>query len=244
MVEYEKKYDFATEGEKTMLEELKKIVFEQNLALVKHGLVVLTWGNVSAKDESSGLIVIKPSGVPYDTMTADDMVIVDAEGKTVEGKYKPSSDLPTHLYLYNAFPALGGIVHTHSAYATAFAQSGRAIPAYGTTHADAFYGDVPCARALTDAEIDEAYEYNTGKVIAEAVTDVQAIPAMLVKNHGVFTWGKTPEKAVENAVTVEEVAKMALFTEQLNPQAERIKQHLLDKHYFRKHGKNAYYGQK
>ena len=227
-----------------MLEELKKRVFEQNIALVKHGLVVLTWGNVSAKDEKTGLVVIKPSGVPYDIMKAEDMVVVDLDGNIVEGGYRPSSDLPTHLYLYKQYTTLGGIVHTHSTYATAFAQSGREITAYGTTHADAFYGNVPCARELTDKEIDEAYEQNTGKVIAEAISDVEAIPAMLVKNHGVFTWGSTPEKAVENAVTLEEVAKMALLTEQLNSETPRIKQHLLDKHYFRKHGKNAYYGQK
>ena len=227
-----------------MLENLKKRVFEQNIALVKHGLVVLTWGNVSAKDEESGLVVIKPSGVPYDTMAPEDMVVVDLDGNVVEGKYRPSSDLPTHLYLYREYPTLGGVVHTHSAYATAFAQSGREIVAYGTTHADAFYGNVPCTRALTNGEIDEAYEWNTGKVIAETVTDADAIPAVLVKNHGVFTWGKTPEKAVECAVTLEEVAKMALFTEQLGPKTPRIDQHLLDKHYFRKHGKNAYYGQK
>lgn len=227
-----------------MLEELKKRVFEQNIALVKHGLVVLTWGNVSAKDEKTGLVVIKPSGVPYDVMKAEDMVIVDIGGNVIEGRYRPSSDLPTHLYLYKQYPTLGGIVHTHSTYATAFAQSGREITAYGTTHADAFYGNVPCTRELTEDEIDEAYEWNTGKVISESVTDVDAIPAMLVKNHGVFTWGGTPEKAVENAVTLEEVAKMALLTEQLNGETPRIKQHLLDKHYFRKHGKNAYYGQK
>jgi len=227
-----------------MLEELKKRVFEQNISLVKHGLVVLTWGNVSAKDEETGLVVIKPSGVPYNTMKAEDMVVVDIEGNVIEGRYRPSSDLPTHLYLYKQYTTLGGIVHTHSTYATAFAQSGREITAYGTTHADAFYGNVPCARELTDEEIDEAYEQNTGKVIAEAISDVEAIPAMLVKNHGVFTWGSTPEKAVENAVTLEEVAKMALLTEQLNSETPRIKQHLLDKHYFRKHGKNAYYGQK
>ena len=227
-----------------MLEELKKRVFEQNIALVKHGLVVLTWGNVSAKDEKTGLVVIKPSGVPYDIMKAEDMVVVDLDGNIVEGGYRPSSDLPTHLYLYRQYTTLGGVVHTHSTYATAFAQSGREITAYGTTHADAFYGNVPCARELTDEEIDEAYERNTGKVISEVVTDVEAIPAILVKNHGVFTWGSTPEKAVEYAVTLEEVAKMALLTEQLNGETPRIKQHLLDKHYFRKHGKNAYYGQK
>ena len=227
-----------------MLEELKKRVFEQNISLVKHGLVVLTWGNVSAKDEETGLVVIKPSGVPYNTMTVEDMVVADIEGNVIEGRYRPSSDLPTHLYLYKQYSTLGGIVHTHSTYATAFAQSGREITAYGTTHADAFYGNVPCARELTDEEIDEAYEQNTGKVIAEAISDVEAIPAMLVKNHGVFTWGSTPEKAVENAVTLEEVAKMALLTEQINSETPRIKQHLLDKHYFRKHGKNAYYGPK
>ena len=227
-----------------MLKELKKRVYEQNIALVNHGLVVLTWGNVSARDTETGLIVIKPSGVPYDIMKEEDMVVVDLDGNTVEGEYKPSSDLPTHLYLYKQYPNLGGIVHTHSTYATAFAQSGREISAYGTTHADAFYGNVPCARELTDSEIDEAYEWNTGKVIAETVTDAEAIPAILVKNHGVFTWGNTPEKAVENGVTLEEVAKMAFLTEQLNAKASKIKQQLLDKHYFRKHGKNAYYGQK
>ena len=227
-----------------MLESLKKRVFEQNIALVKHGLVVLTWGNVSAKDSETGLVVIKPSGVPYDTMRAEDMVVVDLDGNKVEGEMNPSSDLPTHLYLYKEYPTLGGIVHTHSTYATAFAQSGRAITPYGTTHADAFYGAVPCSRELSDEEIASEYEWNTGKVIAETVTDSEAIPAILVKNHGVFTWGKTPEKAVENAVTLEEVAKMAQLTESLNHSTPRIKQTLLDKHYLRKHGKNAYYGQK
>lgn len=226
-----------------MLEELKKRVLDQNLALVKHGLVVLTWGNVSARDTDTGYIVIKPSGVSYDTMRAEDMVVVDPDGNVIEGKYRPSSDLPTHLYLYRAYPSLGGVVHTHSTYATAFAQSGRGIPAYGTTHADAFYGSVPCSRELTDEEIGQAYEWNTGRVIVESVVDAEAIPAMLVKNHGVFTWGKTPEKAVEVAATLEEVAKMALLTEQLNRNTPPIKQRLLDKHYFRKHGKNAYYGQ-
>ena len=227
-----------------MLESLKKRVFEQNIALVKHGLVVLTWGNVSARDFESGLVVIKPSGVPYDTMTPDDMVVVDIDGNKVEGELNPSSDLPTHLYLYKQYPTLGGIVHTHSTYATAFAQSGREITPYGTTHADAFYGAVPCSRELSDDEIADEYEWNTGKVIAESVADVDAIPAILVKNHGVFTWGATPEKAVENAVTLEEVAKMATITESLNRATPRIKQTLLDKHYLRKHGKNAYYGQK
>lgn len=227
-----------------MLEQLKKRVFEQNLALVKHGLVVLTWGNVSARDPETGLVVIKPSGVSYDTMRAEDMVVVDADGNTVEGNLRPSSDLPTHLYLYKTYPELGGIVHTHSTYATSFAQSGRSIPPYGTTHADAFYGPVPCARSLTDEEIGGAYEWNTGAVIAETVTDATAIPAVLVQNHGVFTWGPTPEKAVENAVTVEAVAQMALMTELLNPRAPIVGQTLLDKHYFRKHGKNAYYGQR
>ena len=227
-----------------MLESLKKRVFEQNIALVKHGLVVLTWGNVSARDLESGLVVIKPSGVPYDTMTYEDMVVVDIDGNKVEGDLNPSSDLPTHLYLYKQYPTLGGIVHTHSTYATAFAQSGREITPYGTTHADAFYGAVPCSRELSDEEIAEEYEWNTGKVIAEIVTDADAIPAILVKNHGVFTWGSTPEKAVENAVTLEEVAKMATITESLNRATPRIKQTLLDKHYLRKHGKNAYYGQK
>lgn len=228
-----------------MLESLKQRVLEQNIALVKHGLVVLTWGNVSAKDTESGLVVIKPSGVSYDTMRAEDMVVVDLAGNVVEGDYNPSSDLPTHLYLYNEFPALGGIVHTHSTYATAFAQGGCDIPALGTTHADAFYGAVPCSRALTPEEIADQYEHNTGKVIAETVAaHVEEIPAVLVKNHGVFTWGKTAEKAVENAVTLEEVAKMASITLALNPTAPAVDQELLDKHYWRKHGANAYYGQK
>ena len=229
-----------------MLEELKNRVFVQNLALVKHGLVVLTWGNVSAIDRESGLVVIKPSGVSYDTMTADDMVVVDLEtGRVVEGKYKPSSDTPTHLHLYKAFPNVGGIVHTHSTNAVAWAQAGESITAYGTTHADAFYGNVPCTRALTKEEIENEYELNTGVVIEEtfAELDYDAIPAVLVKNHGPFTWGKTCEKAVENAVTLEEVAKMAAITRTVKADAPRVDQYLLDKHYFRKHGKNAYYGQ-
>ena len=230
-----------------MLKELKERVFEQNLALVKNGLVVLTWGNVSAIDREKGLMVIKPSGISYETMTAEDMVVVDVNTKkVVGGKYRPSSDTPTHLYLYEKFEKIGGIVHTHSINATAWAQAGRAIPAYGTTHADAFYGDVPCARALTKAEVDTDYERNTGQVIVETFQgkDYKAIPAVLVKNHGPFTWGETPEKAVENAVTLEAVAQMALKSEQLQVGITRVDEYLLDKHYFRKHGKNAYYGQK
>ena len=227
-----------------MLEHLKQRVFEQNFALVKHGLVTLTWGNVSAIDRATGLVVIKPSGVDYSTMKAEDMVVVDLNGKVVEGKYRPSSDTSTHLELYKAYPEIGGVVHTHSTYATAWAQAGRSITAYGTTHADAFYGDVPCTRALTKEEIDCDYELGTGKVIVETVKDYNAIPAVLVKNHGPFTWGATPEKAVENAVALEEVAKMATLTEKLNSKTARVDQRLLDKHYFRKHGKNAYYGQK
>ena len=230
-----------------MLEDLKKRVFEQNLALVKHGLVVLTWGNVSAIDREKGLVVIKPSGVSYDTMTAEDMVVIDLmTQKVVEGKYRPSSDTPTHLYLYEKFPEIGGIVHTHSSYAVAWAQAGKGIPAYGTTHADAFYGDVPCARALTKAEVEKDYELNTGKVIVETfeTIDYREMPAALVKNHGPFTWGATPEKAVENAVTLEEIAKMAIITRQIDSGVVGVDQYLLDKHYFRKHGENAYYGQK
>ena len=229
-----------------MLEELKQRVFEQNIRLVKSGLVVLTWGNVSGINREKGLVCIKPSGVSYEIMTADDMVIIDMDGNVVEGKYRPSSDTPTHLYLYKVFPEIGGIVHTHSTNAVAWAQAGQNITAYGTTHADAFFGDVPCARALTKDEIEEAYEHNTGVVIEEAFRgkDYNAIPAVLVKNHGPFTWGKTPEKAVETAITLEEVAKMAIATKQVQNNTERVDQYLLDKHYNRKHGKNAYYGQK
>ncbi len=227
-----------------MLEDLKQRVYEQNIALVKHGLVVLTWGNVSARDKETGLIVIKPSGVSYDIMKPADMVVVDISGKVVEGDLNPSSDLPTHLYLYNSYDWIGGVVHTHSTYATAYAQSGKDIPVYGTTHADAFYGNVVCSRDMTDEEIDGEYEYNTGKVIVETVKSEKEVPAVLVKNHGVFTWGNSPEKAVEIAVTLEEVAKMAVFTKVINSDVKEAKQKLLDKHYLRKHGKNAYYGQK
>lgn len=229
-----------------MLEELKERVFRCNLDLVRHGLVVLTWGNVSGINREKGLVVIKPSGVSYETMKASDMVVVDMEGNVVEGDLRPSSDTPTHIELYKAFPNVGGIVHTHSINATSFAQSGRGITAYGTTHADCFYGDIPCARALAQDEIENDYEKNTGKVIIETFEnrDPDAVPAVLVKNHGPFAWGKSPEKAVEAAVTLEAVAEMAIKTMEINRDAERVADFLLDKHYMRKHGKNAYYGQK
>ncbi len=228
-----------------MLEKLKKEVLNANLALVKNGLVLFTWGNVSAIDRKSGLVVIKPSGVSYDGMKAEDMVVVNLNGDVVEGNYRPSSDTPTHIELYRAHPQIGGIVHTHSTYATAFAQAERAVPAYGTTHADYFYGDIPCARNLTEGEMGE-YERNTGKVINETLSgkDVVAVPACLVAHHGVFAWGKNADEAVYHATVVEEVAKMAFITEGLNPSARRLPQYVADKHYNRKHGKNAYYGQK
>lgn len=228
------------------LKKLKKDVFDANLQLVKNGLVIYTWGNVSGIDRESGLVVIKPSGVDYDGMTADDMVVVDMDGRVVEGAYKPSSDTPTHLELYKAHPEIGGVVHTHSTYATAFAQAGRGVPAYGTTHADYFYGDVPCTRALTEAEIADGYERNTGVVINELLVgadDPLAVPAAVVKNHGPFAWGKDAANAVYNATVLEQVARMASITEGLNKTVKRADKFLLDKHYFRKHGKNAYYGQ-
>ena len=228
-----------------MLEKLKKEVLNANLALVKNGLVLFTWGNVSAIDRKSGLVVIKPSGVSYDGMKAEDMVVVNLNGDVVEGNYRPSSDTPTHIELYRAHPQIGGIVHTHSTYATAFAQAERAVPAYGTTHADYFYGDIPCARNLTEGEMGE-YERNTGKVINETLSgkDVVAVPACLVAYHGVFAGGKNADEAGYHATVVEEVAKMAFITEGLNPSARRLPQYVADKHYNRKHGKNAYYGQK
>ena len=228
-----------------MLEKLKKEVLNANLALVKNGLVLFTWGNVSAIDRKSGLVVIKPSGVSYDGMKAEDMVVVNLNGDVVEGNYRPSSDTPTHIELYRAHPQIGGIVHTHSTYATAYAQAERAVPAYGTTHADYFYGDIPCARNLTEGEMG-GYERNTGKVINETLSgkDVVAVPACLVAHHGVFAWGKNADEAVYHATVVEEVAKMAFITEGLNPSARRLPQYVADKHYNRKHGKNAYYGQK
>jgi L-ribulose-5-phosphate 4-epimerase len=227
-----------------MLEELKKEVLKANLDLVKNGLVLFTWGNVSAIDKKTGYVVIKPSGVEYDGMKAEDMVVVDLNGKVIEGKYRPSSDTPTHLELYKAHSEIGGIVHTHSTYATAFAQAERSIPAYGTTHADYFYGDIPCARSLMQEEMSE-YEKNTGVVINETFKDkdVVAVPACLVAHHGVFAWGKNASEAVYHATVVEEVAKMAQITETLKPITKRLPQHVADKHYYRKHGKNAYYGQ-
>ena len=231
-----------------MLEDLKRQVLEANLALPKHNLVTLTWGNVSAVDRERGVFVIKPSGVDYSVMTADDMVVVSiATGEVVEGTKKPSSDTPTHRLLYQAFPTIGGIVHTHSSYATSWAQAGRSIPCYGTTHADYIYGEVPCLRCLTKEEIDEAYEENTGHLIVNEFKrmgkDVKAVPAVLCKNHGPFTWGKDAHEAVHNAVVLEEVAKMAYRAETINPRIQPAPQELQDKHYYRKHGANAYYGQ-
>ena len=226
--------------------QLKNDVFERNLELVRHGLVVLTWGNVSGIDREAGLVAIKPSGVPYDRMTAEDVVVVDLEGRAVEGSLRPSSDLPTHLALYRAFPSVGGIVHTHSPKAVAWAQARRGIPAFGTTHADHFHGAVPCTRELTPAEVAEDYELNTGRVIEERFHDLdaEAFPGVLVAGHGPFAWGPTPRKAVENAVALEQIAAMALDTLRLDPDAEPAPSYVLDKHYFRKHGPGAYYGQK
>lgn len=229
-----------------MLEALKEIVCKANLELPKHGLVTFTWGNVSGVDRESGLMVIKPSGVEYDNMTAEDMVVVSlATGEKVEGKWKPSSDTATHVALYNAFPEIGGIVHTHSRWATSFAQAGRGIPAYGTTHGDYFYGEIPCTRKMTPEEIGGEYEKETGNVIIETFGSINEndIPAVLVNSHGPFAWGTDPMNAVHNAVVLEELAFMALHTEQLNPTVGVMQQGLLDKHYLRKHGKNAYYGQ-
>ena len=228
-----------------MLEELKQKVYEANMDLPRYGLVTFTWGNVSAVDREKGLFVIKPSGVDYNLLKPEDMVVMDFNGNKVEGRYNPSSDTPTHLELYKAFPEIGGIVHTHSTYATSWAQAGRAIPCYGTTHADYMYGEIPCARVLTQEEIDAGYEKNTGTVIIETFEgkDPMAVPAVLCKNHGPFAWGKDAKEAVHNAVVLEEVAKMALFTEQLKPDVEPAPQRIQDKHYYRKHGANAYYGQ-
>ena len=231
-----------------MLEQLKKEVYEANMLLPRYGLVTFTWGNVSGIDRENGLFVIKPSGVEYEKLTPEDMVVVDLEGNKVEGRYDPSSDTPTHTELYNRFPQIGGIVHTHSAWATSWAQAGRDIPCYGTTHADYFYGAIPCVRNLTKEEIAEAYEKNTGVVIADEFVrqkiDHTAVPAVLCRNHGVFAWGKDAAEAVHNAVVTEEVAKMAARSEFLNPDIKPAPQELQDKHYYRKHGENAYYGQR
>lgn len=231
-----------------MLEKLKNEVFKANLLLPKYELITFTWGNVSAIDRESGLVVIKPSGVEYDDMTSEDMVVINLAGEVIEGNLKPSSDTPTHLELYRKFPEIGGIVHTHSSWATTFAQAGRGIPAYGTTHGDYFYGEIPCTRAMTEIEIKGEYELETGKVIVETFTslDPNQIPAVLVKNHGPFTWGKDAFDAVHNAVVLENLAKMAFYTESLaaGNKSEPMPQVLLDKHYLRKHGANAYYGQR
>lgn len=228
-----------------MLEQLKKQVLEANLLLPKYGLVTFTWGNVSGIDRESGLVVIKPSGVPYEGMTEEDMVVVDLDGKRVEGKWKPSSDTPTHVELYKAFPALGGIVHTHSRWATTFAQAGLDLPAMGTTHGDYFYGDIPCTRKMTPQEIAGEYEKETGRVIIETFAGKSPadIPGVTVHSHGPFAWGRDAMDAVHNAVVMEEVAFMDWHAMMINPAAGRMQQELLDKHYLRKHGKNAYYGQ-
>ncbi len=228
-----------------MLEQLKKQVYEANMLLPKYGLVTFTWGNVSAIDRQTGLVVIKPSGVPYETMTADDMVVVDLDGNIKDGRYKPSSDTPTHLVLYKAFPKCGGIVHTHSRQATSFAEAGIGIMPLGTTHGDYFYGEIPCTRKMTPEEIAGEYEKETGNVIVETFKNIDpaAVPAVLVQSHGPFAWGKDAMEAVHNAVVLEEVAFMNFHSLQLNPGQTRMQQELLDKHYLRKHGENAYYGQ-
>jgi len=227
-----------------MLEELKQNVYKANIDLVNHGLVIHTWGNVSGKDHKSGLIVIKPSGVSYESMKPDDMVVIDPEGNVVEGNYKPSTDAPTHLLLYKTYDKIGGVVHTHSTYATSWAQAGKAIPPFGTTHADHYYGKVPCSRLLTKGEIEEDYEINTGKIIVECMGNVDpiSIPSVLVNGHGPFCWGTDSDNAVYNAVALEEIARMAFYTVVLG-RTEPIDQSLLDKHFKRKHGSDAYYGQ-
>lgn len=231
-----------------MLEKLKEEVLKANLELPKRNLVTYTWGNVSGIDREKGLVVIKPSGVEYDNMKIEDLVVIDLDGNVVEGKLKPSSDTPTHLELYKRFPNIGSVVHTHSTWATIWAQAGRPIPAYGTTHADYFYGDIPCTRKMNEKEIDGEYELETGKVIVETFKtnklNPDNIPGVLVYSHGPFTWGKTPEEAVHNSVVLEELAKMAYSTEVLNRNIGSMQSELLDKHFLRKHGVNSYYGQK
>lgn len=227
------------------IQELKQQVFQANLDLVRHGLVIFTWGNVSGIDREKGWVVIKPSGVSYDGMKADDMVVVDLEGNRVEGGYKPSSDTATHLELYKAFPSIGGIVHTHSTYATAWAQAGCDIPNIGTTHADYFSTDIPCTRDMTEAEVKGEYEKETGTVIIERFSELNPthVPGVLVKNHGPFSWGKDPHEAVHNAVVMEQVAKMTFIAYNINPNLT-MNDLLIQKHFFRKHGPGAYYGQK
>lgn len=229
-----------------MLEDLKQQVYEANIQLQKKDLVILTWGNVSGIDRQSGCLVIKPSGIHYSELHPEDMVVVDLEGNIIEGKYQPSSDTPTHIEIYKAFSEVGGIVHTHSLCASAWAQAGRNIPCYGTTHADYFYGQVPCTRPLTTLEVEKEYEKNTGLVIAETFknTNPMSVPGVLCANHGVFTWGKDAKLAVENAIVLEEVAKMAYMTEMLNGSVKSISKQIQDKHYYRKHGTHAYYGQR
>lgn len=230
-----------------MLEELKQLVYEANMELPKRKLITYTWGNVSAIDRETGYFVIKPSGVDYDVMKPEDMVVMDLEGNRIEGRYKPSSDTPTHLELYKKYLEIGGIVHTHSPEATSWAQAGRSIPLYGTTHADYFYGPIPCARSLTPEEIGGEYEKNTGLVIIETFEKLglnpMYTPGVLCANHGPFTWGKDAAEAVHNAVVLEEVAKMAMRTELINPRVNTAPDSIRDKHFFRKHGANAYYGQ-
>ncbi|MBR6880222.1 MAG: L-ribulose-5-phosphate 4-epimerase [Clostridiales bacterium] len=228
-----------------MLEELKKTVCDANLLLPKYGLITFTWGNVSGIDREKGLVVIKPSGVEYDNMTPDDMVVVDLDGNRVEGKWKPSSDTATHVVLYKEFPNIGGVVHTHSRWATSFAQAGRPIPAMGTTQGDYFYGDIPCTRPMTDEEINGEYEKETGNVIVETFKgiDPDSVPGVLVYSHGPFVWGTDPMNAVHNAVVMEEVAFMDYHALMLDPTHRSMQKTLLDKHYLRKHGANAYYGQ-
>lgn len=231
-----------------MLEQLKKEVYEANLLLPKYQLITFTWGNISGIDRERGLIVIKPSGVDYQSMQAEDMVVCDWQGKVVEGRYKPSSDLMTHLELYRHFTTIGGVVHTHSQNATAWCQAGKAIPALGTTHGDYFYGPIPCTRLMSEAEIRSDYELNTGKVIVETFEtqqlDAAQMPGVLVQSHGPFTWGESPGDAVHNAVVLEELAEMAWKTRLINSEVSSMQQTLLDKHYLRKHGPGAYYGQK
>ena len=231
-----------------MLEELKQKVYEANMELPRRGLVTYTWGNVSGIDREAGLFVIKPSGVEYEDLRPEDLVVMDLDGNKVEGSMNPSSDTKTHLVLYRSFPEIGGIVHTHSPYAVGWAQAGKDIPAFGTTHADYFYGPIPCARHLTQEELDEDYELNTGKIIVETLRErgiaPVSVPGVICRSHGPFTWGKDAAQAVYHAVVLEEVAKMALFTRMVEPTAEAAPQRYLDKHYMRKHGPNAYYGQK